>query len=54
VILKEGSTSADEMHVWAVNLYIQGVWISVNASFLQNIEEAMPIVNAAVQSLQKS
>ena len=54
LILKEGSTGADEMHVWGVNLYIQGVWISVNASFLQNIEEALPIVNAAVQSLQKS
>jgi hypothetical protein len=54
LILKEGSTGADEMHVWGVNLYIQGVWISVNASFLQNIEEAMPIINAAVSSLKKS
>jgi hypothetical protein len=54
LILKEGSTGADEMHVWGVNLFIQGVWISVHASFLQNIEEAMPIVNAAVQSLQKA
>jgi hypothetical protein len=54
VIRKEGSTGADEMHVWGVNLYIQGVWISVNASFLQNIDEAMPIINAAVNSLQKA
>ena len=52
LILKEGSTSADEMHVWGVNLYINGVWISVNASFLQNIDEAMPIIKAAVNSLQ--
>ena len=54
MILKEGSTGADEMHVWAINLYIQGVWISVNASFLQNVDEAMPIINAAVNSLQKA
>ena len=54
VILKEGSTGADEMHVWGVNLYIQGVWISVNASFLQNVDEAMPIIKAAVNSLQKA
>jgi hypothetical protein len=53
LILKEGTEADVEMHVWAINLYIQGVWISINASFLQNIEEAMPIVNAAVQSLQK-
>ena len=53
VILKEGSEGAAEMHVWAVNLYIQGVWISVNASFLKNVDEAMPIIKAAVNSLQK-
>ena len=54
LILKEGSTGADEMHVWGVNLFIHGVWISVNASFLQNVDEAMPIINAAVNSLQKA
>lgn len=54
LILKEGTEADAEMHVWAVNLYIQGVWISVNASFLQNIEEVMPIINAAVSSLKKS
>jgi hypothetical protein len=54
VILKEGSTGADEMHVWGVNLYIHGVWIALNASFLQNIDEAMPIINAAVASLTKA
>ena len=54
LILKEGSTGADEMHVWGVNLYIHGVWISVNASFLQNIDEAMPIIKAAVGSLKKA
>ena len=51
-ILKEGSTSADEMHVWGVNLLINNVWIQVNASFLQNIDEATPIIDAAVRSLR--
>lgn len=50
-ILKEGSTSADEIHVWGVNLLINGVWIQVNASFLQNIDEATPIIEAAISSL---
>ena len=48
VVLKEGSTSADEMHVWAINLYIDGLWIQVGASFLQTIEEAVPIIEASI------
>jgi hypothetical protein len=51
VILKEGSTAADEMHVWAINLLINDVWIQVGASFLQNVDEALPIVQAAIDSL---
>jgi len=53
LILKEGTEADVEMHVWAINLYINGVWISVNASFLQNVDEAMPIIKAAVNSLQQ-
>ena len=52
VMLEEGSTGADEMHIWGVNLLINDVWIQVNASFLQNIDEAMPIIKAAISSLQ--
>ena len=52
VILKEGSTGADEMHIWGVNLLINNVWIQVNASFLQNIDEAMPIIKATIKSLK--
>lgn len=52
VVLKEGSTSADEMHVWAINLYIDGMWIQVGASFLQTIEEAVPIIDASIISAQ--
>jgi hypothetical protein len=53
VILKEGSTSADEMHVWAINLLINDVWIQVGASFLQNVDEALPIIEAAIESMVK-
>ena len=51
VMLKEGSTGADEMHIWGVNLFIHGVWIQVNASFLQNLDEALPIIEAAISAL---
>ncbi|MEI7540434.1 MAG: hypothetical protein WCJ89_03025 [Actinomycetes bacterium] len=50
-ILKEGATGADEMHVWGVNLLYKGVWIQVNASFLQNVEEALPIIQSTIDSL---
>lgn len=50
-ILPEGSTSADGMHRWSINLKIRGVWIQVSGSFLDNVEEATPIIKAAVGSL---
>lgn len=53
-ILKEGATSADEMHVWGVNLLYKGVWIQVNASFLQNLDEALPIIQSAIDSLSSN
>jgi hypothetical protein len=51
-ILQDG-TSADEMHVWRVNLLINGVWIQVGASFLQNLDEALPIIKAAITATVK-
>lgn len=48
----EGTEGQGEFHVWSINLLIQGVWIQVNATFLGSIDEAMPIVNAAVDSLR--
>lgn len=46
-VLKEG-TESGEIHVWKINLLIDGVWIQVGASFLQNVEEALPIIEAAI------
>jgi hypothetical protein len=49
-ILQEG-TSADEMHVWRINVLIRGVWIQVGASFLQNLDEALAIIKASVEAI---
>lgn len=51
-ILEDG-TSADEMHVWRINLLIRGVWIQVGASFLQNLDEALPIIKASIAAIDK-
>jgi hypothetical protein len=49
-ILQEG-TSADEMHVWRINILIRGVWIQIGASFLQNLDEALPIIKATITAI---
>ena len=51
-ISKEESTSADEMHVWGVNVLIGDLWIQLNATFLQTIEEAVPLIQAAIDVAQ--
>ena len=51
-ILQHG-TSADGMHVWRVNLLIRGVWIQVGASFLQNLDEALPIIKASIAAIDQ-
>ena len=51
-ILEDG-TSADEMHLWRINLLIRGVWIQISASFLQNLDEALPIIKASIAALDK-
>ena len=49
-ILQDG-TSADEMHVWRINMLIRGVWIQVGASFLQNLDEALAIIKASIAAI---
>ena len=51
-VLSEGDASSAERHVWSINLLIHGIWIQVNATFLQTIDEAIPLVKAAIDSLQ--
>ena len=50
-VLKEG-TKSGEMHVWKVNLLINDVWIQVGASFFQDVEEALPIIKAAIAAIK--
>ena len=51
-VLAEGDENSAERHVWSINLSIEGIWIQVNATFLQTIEEAIPLIKAAIDSLQ--
>ncbi|MFN6291851.1 MAG: hypothetical protein ACK4WP_02840 [Candidatus Nanopelagicaceae bacterium] len=53
-VLTEGTEGEGEYHVWAINLLIKGSWISVAATFFGSIDEAMPLVNAAVDSLRSA
>lgn len=50
-VLTQGNEGDEEFIVWGVNLLIKGYWIQVNATFFGSVEEAMPIINAAVESL---
>jgi hypothetical protein len=50
-VLKE-ATESGEMHVWKINLLINDAWIQVSASFFQNVEEALPIIKAAINATQ--
>lgn len=45
-------TSADEMHVWAINILIDGIWIQVGATFLQTVDEALPIIESAIEATE--
>ena len=51
-VLTEGVEGQGEYHVWAINLLIKGSWIQVAATFFSSIDDAMPIVRAAVTSLR--
>ena len=51
-VLTEGTEGQGEYHVWAINYLIDGAWIQVGATFFGSIDEAMPIVKAAADSLR--
>jgi hypothetical protein len=51
-VLTEGTEGQGEYHVWAINYLIDGAWIQVAGTFFSSIEEAMPIVKAAADSLR--
>lgn len=51
-VLTEATEGQGEYHVWAINYLIDGSWIQVGATFFGSIDEAMPLVKAAADSLR--
>ena len=49
--LSQGSDGEGEYILWQLNVLKSGYWIQVGATFLGSIEEAMPIVKAAFDSI---
>jgi hypothetical protein len=37
-----------ERHLWIVSLLADGVWIHINTTFLSDLEEARPLIDAAI------
>jgi len=50
--LSEGIKGQGEYHIWSVNLLINGSWIQVGATFFNSLEEAIPVIKAAIDSLR--
>lgn len=50
-VLTEGVEGQGEYHVWKINFLQAGYWIQVGATFLSSIDEAIPLVKAAADSL---
>jgi hypothetical protein len=51
--LSEGIPGQGEYHIWSVNLLINGAWIQVGATFFNSLEDAIPVIKAAIDSLQR-
>lgn len=51
--LSEGIKGQGEYHIWSVNLLINGSWIQVGATFFNSLEDAIPVIKAAIDSLQR-
>ena len=41
-------TVGKDNHVWTINVLVDDVWIQINATFLQDLAEAQPLVNATI------
>ena len=51
--LSEGIEGQGEYHIWSINLLINGSWIQVGATFFNSLEDAIPVIEAAIDSLQR-
>ena len=45
------ATGADNMHTWSINILYKYNWIQVNGSFIYSMDDALPIIKAAIGSL---
>ena len=50
-VLTEGTEGEGEFHVWKIDLLQDGYWIQVGATFFSSIDEAIPLVKSAFESL---
>lgn len=50
--LSEGAQGQGEYHIRSVNLLINGSWIQVGATFFDSLEDAIPVIKAAIDSLR--
>ena len=41
-------TVGKDNHVWTINVLVDDVWIQINATFLKDLAEAQPLVNATI------
>lgn len=41
-------TIGEDNHLWAINVLADDVWIQINATFLQDLVEAQPLIDAAI------
>lgn len=50
-VLTEGTKGQGEYHVWKINVLKNGYWIQVGATFLSSVDEAVPLIKSAYDSL---
>lgn len=44
--------NGEERHLWTLNLLVDDVWISINATFLPDLSEAQPLIDAVIAATQ--
>ena len=47
------ATGADGMHRWTLNFLYKANWIQINASYIYSMDDALPLINAAIESLNR-
>jgi hypothetical protein len=53
-VITDAARTAGEFHSWYTNLLIDGIWIQVGASYVQSVEQGMPLVKAAIAAIRSA